>query len=189
MFRAFKRLFIWLGLMAEKATENRRHQPSRGRARHPRCAGESRPGQHGQRPSRRPGGHVERSNQAPEPAEAGDPGPAPGRRRANDEDNGAHYAEELANIEQDIADNDTQLQGLEQLYQQNKEIIAQSLREVQKFQREFETLKTRVAVGKNLDGLATLMKAASANSRAWSAANSARAWINSASPPPVAKAR
>jgi hypothetical protein len=77
---------------------------------------------------------------------------------ANDEDNGAHYAEELANIDQDIADNQAQLDGLEQLYKQNTEIIANSLREVQKFQREFETLKSRVAVSKSLEGLATMMK-------------------------------
>src|SRR5690349_25031089 len=62
---------------------------------------------------------------------------------ANDEANGAHYAEELAAMEGELNDNKTQLQNLEELYQQNTQIIAQSLREIQRFQREFETVKAR----------------------------------------------
>jgi putative sterol carrier protein len=77
---------------------------------------------------------------------------------ANDEANGAHYAEQLAELEQDVEDNKRQLQGLEELYQQNTQIIAQSLREIQKFQRDFEQVKARVAVGRSLENLATLMK-------------------------------
>ena len=77
---------------------------------------------------------------------------------ANDEANGAHYAEELATIEQDLADNKTQLDSLEQLYRQNTEIIAQSLREIQKFQREFEAVKAKVAIGRSLENLAGMMK-------------------------------
>jgi hypothetical protein len=77
---------------------------------------------------------------------------------ANDEANGAAYAEQLADLEQDIADNDGQVKNLEGLYQQNKEIVAQSLREIQKFQREFEAVKAKVAVGKSLESLAGMMK-------------------------------
>jgi chromosome segregation ATPase len=77
---------------------------------------------------------------------------------AGDEANGAHYAEELAALEQDIADNKAQLDSLEQLYQQNTEIIAQSLREIQKFQREFEAVKAKVAIGRSLENLAGMMK-------------------------------
>ena len=77
---------------------------------------------------------------------------------ANDEANGAHYAEELATIESDLAENQAQLKNLEDLYQQNTTIIANSLREIQKFQREFEAVKARVAVGRNLEQLAGLMK-------------------------------
>src|SRR6185369_3247032 len=51
-----------------------------------------------------------------------------------------------------------QLDSLEQLYQQNTQIIAQSLREIQKFQREFETVKARVAIGRSLENLAGMMK-------------------------------
>ncbi len=77
---------------------------------------------------------------------------------ANDEANGAHYAEQLADMEQDLNDNVAQLKSLEDLYQQNTQIIAQSLREIQKFQRDFEQVKVRVAVGRNLEQLAGLMK-------------------------------
>ena len=77
---------------------------------------------------------------------------------ANDEANGAHYAEELATLEQDLKDNEAQRDSLEQLYQQNTEIIAQSLREIQKFQREFEAVKAKVAIGRSLENLAGMMK-------------------------------
>ena len=68
------------------------------------------------------------------------------------------YAEELANMEQELAENTEQVNNLEALYKQNTEIVAQSLREIQKFQRDFEQLKSRVAVGRSLEGLATMMK-------------------------------
>jgi DNA repair exonuclease SbcCD ATPase subunit len=77
---------------------------------------------------------------------------------ANDEANGAHYAEELAALEQDLAENKSQMENLEQLYQQNTQIIAQSLREIQKFQREFEAVKAKVAIGRSLENLAGMMK-------------------------------
>ncbi|HBA85236.1 MAG TPA: hypothetical protein DCZ95_14200 [Verrucomicrobia bacterium] len=77
---------------------------------------------------------------------------------ASDMENGAHYAEQLADMEQDIDDNNAQLQNLEELYKQNTQIIAQSIREVQKFQMEFEQVKVRVAVGRSLENLAGLMK-------------------------------
>jgi chromosome segregation ATPase len=77
---------------------------------------------------------------------------------ANDEANGAHYAEELGALEQDLADNKSQLDSLEQLYQQNTQIIAQSIREIQKFQTEFEAVKTKVAIGRSLENLAGMMK-------------------------------
>jgi len=76
----------------------------------------------------------------------------------NDEGNGAHYAEELANLESEINENTAQLNNLEELYQQNTRVIAQSLREIQKFQREFEAVKAKVAIGRSLENLATMMK-------------------------------
>ena len=158
MFRAFKRLFIWLGLMAEKATETdaineavveRGIRDSRDKADKAHYANGQLAGQIAMLKDQ-----IKRQTRSKEEIQ----GLLQAAVAANDEDNGAHYAEELATAEQEIADNEAQLQGLETLYQQNTEIIAQSIREVQKFQREFETLKTRVAVGKSLDNLATLMK-------------------------------
>jgi hypothetical protein len=77
---------------------------------------------------------------------------------ANDEANGAHYAEELATVEGDLNENKAQADNLEQLYQQNTAIIAESLREIQRFQREFEAVKAKVAIGRSLDSLAGMMK-------------------------------
>jgi hypothetical protein len=158
MFRAIKRIFIWLGLMAEKATETdsinqavveRGIRDAKLKADQAHTANGQLAGQVAMlkdqvKRQQRQRGEIQGLLQA--------------AAASNDEDNGAHYAEELANIDQDIADNQAQLDGLEQLYKQNTEIIANSLREVQKFQREFETLKSRVAVSKSLDGLATMMK-------------------------------
>jgi len=113
MFRAFKRVFIWLGLMAEQATE------------------------------------TDAINQAVVER---------GIRDSKVKADKAHYAEELATMESDINENKAQLDSLEQLYKQNTEIIAQSLREIQKFQREFESVKAKVAIGRSLEGLAGMMK-------------------------------
>ena len=158
MFRAFKRIFIWLGLMAEKATETdsiNQAVVERG-IRDAKLKADQAPTATGQlagqvamlkdqvKRQQRQRGEIQGLLQA--------------AAASNDEDNGAHYAEELANIDQDIADNQAQLDGLEQLYKQNTEIIAQSLREIQKFQREFEAVKARVAVGRSLENLAGMMK-------------------------------
>ena len=77
---------------------------------------------------------------------------------ANDDANGAHYAEELATLDADLTDNKSQADSLEELYKQNTNIIAESLREIQRFQREFETVKARVAIGRSLESLAGMMK-------------------------------
>ena len=78
--------------------------------------------------------------------------------KTNDEANGALYAEQLATLDEDIADRQSQLDNLAQLYQQNTAIIANSLREIQKFQMDFEAVKAKVAVGRSLNELAGLMK-------------------------------
>ena len=158
MFRAIKRIFIWLGLMAEKATETdainqavveRGIRDAKVKADQAHTANGQLAGQVAMLKDQ-----IKRQNRQRGEIQ----GLLQAAAAANDEDNGAHYAEELANLDQDIADNQAQLDGLEQLYKQNTEIIANSLREVQKFQREFETLKSRVAVSKSLEGLATMMK-------------------------------
>lgn len=158
MFRAFKRIFIWLGLMAEKATENdainmavveRGIRDSKARADKAGYA-------NGQLAAQSALLKEQIKKQVRQREEL--TGLLQAAVAANDESNGAHYAEELAQIEADIADNEAQLSNLEALYKQNIEIVAQSLKEIQKFEREFEQTKARVAVSRQLEGLATLMK-------------------------------
>ncbi|MEO6182985.1 MAG: hypothetical protein ABIP71_07815 [Verrucomicrobiota bacterium] len=158
MFRAFKRIFIWLGLMAEQATETdainqamveRGIRDSKAKADKAHYANGQLAGQVALLKDQ-----IKRQERQREDLQ----GMLQAAAAANDEGNGAHYAEELATLEQDLNDNKAQLNTLEQLYQQNTQVIAQSLREIQKFQREFETVKTKVAIGRSLENLAGLMK-------------------------------
>jgi hypothetical protein len=158
MFRAIKRVFIWFGLMAEKATETdaineavveRGIRDSKAKADKAHYANGQLAGQIALLKDQ-----IKRQERQREDLQ----GMLQAAAAANDEANGAHYAEELATLEQDLADNKSQADSLEQLYQQNTEIIAQSLREIQKFQREFESVKAKVAIGRSLEGLAGMMK-------------------------------
>ena len=158
MFRAIKRLFIWMGLMAEKATENdainqavveRGIRDSKAKADKAHYANGQLAGQVALLKDQ-----IKRQQRQRDELQ----GLLQAAIAANDEENGGHYAEELATLEQELNDNTAQLNSLEQLYQQNTQIIAQSLREIQKFQREFEAVKARVAVGRSLENLATMMK-------------------------------
>ena len=158
MFRAIKRIFIWMGLMAEKATETdainqavveRGIRDARTKADKAHYANGQLAGQVALLRDQ-----VKREERKRDELQ----GMLAAAAAANDEANGAHYAEELATLEQDLKDNVAQLESLEQLYQQNTEIIAQSLREIQRFQREFEATKARVAIGRSLENLAGMMK-------------------------------
>ena len=158
MFRAIKRVFIWLGLMAEKATETdainqavveRGIRDSKLKADKAHFANGQLAGQIALLKDQ-----VKRQDRQREDLQ----GMLQAAAAANDEANGAHYAEELATLEQDLNENKAQLDSLDQLYKQNTEIIAQSLREIQKFQREFESVKAKVAIGRSLESLAGMMK-------------------------------
>lgn len=158
MFRAIKRVFIWLGLMAEKATETdaineavieRGIRDSKAKADKAHYANGQLAGQIALLKDQ-----LKRQQRQRDELQ----GLLQAAAAANDEENGAHYAEELATVEQDLNENSAQMKNLEDLYQQNTQIIAQSLREIQKFQREFETVKARVAVGRSLENLASMMK-------------------------------
>jgi len=158
MFRAIKRLFIWLGLAAEKATETdaineavveRGIRDSKAKADKAHYANGQLAGQIVLLKDQ-----IKRQQRQREDLQ----GVLQAAAAANDTGNGAHYAEQLADVENDLKDNQAQLESLEQLYQQNTQIIAQSLREIQKFQRDFETVKARVAIGRSLENLAGLMK-------------------------------
>jgi len=158
MFRAIKRLFIWMGLMAEKATET----DAINQAVVERGIRDSK--------AKADKAHYANGQLAGQIALLRDQIKRQDRQRtelqsllqaaaaANDSANGAHYAEELATCEQDLNENKSQADSLEQLYKQNTEIIAESLREIQRFQREFESVKAKVAIGRSLEGLATMMK-------------------------------
>ena len=158
MFRAIKRVFIWLGLMAEQATETdainqavveRGIRDAKVRADKAHYANGQLAGQVALLKDQ-----VKRQERQREDLQS----MLQAAAAANDEANGAHYADELATLEQDLKDNQVQLESLEQLYQQNTEIIAESLRQIQKFQREFEATKARVAIGRSLENLAGMMK-------------------------------
>jgi hypothetical protein len=158
MFRAIKRVFIWLGLMAEQATENdainqavieRGIRDSKVKADKAHYANGQLAGQVSLLRDQ-----LKRQERQRDELQ----GMLQAAAAANDEANGAHYAEELATVEQDINDNKAQLESLEQLYKQNTEIIAQSLREIQKFQREFEAVKAKAAIGRSLENLSGMMK-------------------------------
>lgn len=157
-FRAFKRVFIWLGLAAEQATETdaiNQAVVERG-IRDAKAKAENAHYANGQLAGQIALLKDQVKRQERQRAEL--QGMLQAAAAANDEANGAHFAEELAALETDIAENHAQLEGLEQLYKQNTEIIANSLREIQRFQREFESVKAKVAVGRSLENLAGLMK-------------------------------
>jgi hypothetical protein len=158
MFRALKRLFIWLGLSAEQATETdainqavveRGIRDAKAKADKAHYANGQLAGQISLLKDQ-----IKRQERQRDDLQ----GLLQAAAAANDEANGAHYAEELATVEAELADNKSQFENLEQLYQQNTQIIAQSLREVQKFQREFESVKAKVAIGRSLENLAGMMK-------------------------------
>jgi hypothetical protein len=157
-FRAFKRVFIWLGLAAEQATETdainqavveRGIRDAKAKADKAHYANGQLAGQISLLKDQ-----VKRQQRQRTELQ----GLLQAAAAANDEVNGAHFADELAALEQDIIENEAQLQNLEELYKQNTAIIANSLREIQKFQREFEAVKAKVAVGRSLENLAGMMK-------------------------------
>lgn len=157
-FNAIRRVFVWLGLAAEKATETdaineavveRGIRDAKVKADKAHYANGQLAGQIALLKDQLKRQERQRTETQ---------GLLQAAAASNDEVNGAHFAEELAGIESELAENRSQLENLEQLYQQNTQIIANSLREIQKFQREFEATKARVAVGRSMEQLSTLMK-------------------------------
>ncbi len=158
MFRAIKRLFIWLGLMAEKATETdainqavveRGIRDSKAKADKAHYANGQLAGQIALLKDQ-----IKRQERQRDELQS----LLQAAAAANDDANGAHYAEELATLEGDLKDNQSQADTLEALYKQNTSIIAESLREIQRFQREFEAVKAKVAIGRSLENLSGMMK-------------------------------
>src|SRR4029079_18870786 len=130
MFRAIKRLFIWMGLMAEKATETdaineavveRVIRDSKAKADKAHYANGQLAGQIALLKDQ-----IKRQDRQRSELQS----LCQAAAAANDEANGAHYAEELATLESDLNDNKAQADNLEQLYKQNTEIIAESRRAI-----------------------------------------------------------
>lgn len=78
--------------------------------------------------------------------------------KQGDEANGAIYAEQLADLDSDLATNNEQLKSLNEAYNTNTQIIAESIRQVQKLQSDFVALRARVKVSRNMEQLASMMK-------------------------------
>jgi phage shock protein A len=157
-FNAFRRVFVWLGLMAEQATETdainqamveRGIRDAKTKADKAHYANGQLAGQIALLKDQ-----VKREERQKAELE----GLLQAAVAANDEANGAQFAEQLGSIDAELADNRAQLQQLEEMYAQNTQIIAQSLREIQKFERDFEQLKVKVAMGRSMENLAGLMK-------------------------------
>ena len=158
MFNAIKRLFIYLGLMAEKATETQAIDEAQ----------------------------VERSIRD-QRAKAAAASKANGDLKAqaillkqtirdqtnetnrltgmlqiaaqqNDTENGATYAEQLDTLQQELDTNKERLNQLDAIYEQNNQIIATSLKEIERVQRDFIALKARVKVSQNMVHLSELIK-------------------------------
>ena len=158
MFRAIKRFFIWLGVVAERASETDaineaiverdiRNQKEKADAAHT-ANGRLQATILSLRDQ------VRRQNAKQQELKY----MIDNAVKINDEANGSIYAEELANLETDINDNTVQLQQLEETYKTNTEVIAECIRQLQKSQREFEQLKAKVAISRNMEGLAKMMK-------------------------------
>ncbi|MEO8352034.1 MAG: hypothetical protein ABI680_09900 [Chthoniobacteraceae bacterium] len=158
MFRAIKRIFIYLGLMAEKATEGDAINSAvvEDGIRDAKARAEKASYANGQLAAQSVLLKEQLKKQERKKEEL--MGLLQAAAAANDEENGSHYAEGLAQMEQDVADNRAQLENLENLYQQNTGIIANSIRDIQQFEREFEATKARVAVSRHLESLSGLMK-------------------------------
>src|SRR5215213_2888309 len=114
MFRAIKRIFIWMGLMAEKATETdainqavveRGIRDSKAKADKAHYANGQLAGQISLLKDQ-----IKRQQRQREDLQ----GMLQAAAAVNDEANGAHYAEELATLEADLNENEAQAKNLEE---------------------------------------------------------------------------
>jgi hypothetical protein len=154
MFRALKRLFVALGFWAESATETQaideaviqsgiRDQQAKAAA------------------ANKANGDLQTSiillrNQIHEEEvrAAGLTAQLQLAAEQNNESEGAALAEQLDVLNHEIQTNKEQLVSLDAVYQQNLEIIANALREVQTLQQQFVALRAQVKSSQSLKGLA-----------------------------------
>jgi hypothetical protein len=156
--RALHRLLIWLGLTAEKATETdaineavveRGIRDSRAKADKAHQAN----GQIAAQISLLTGQYKLQEGKRDDMQSL-----LQAAARANDSVNGASYADQLATIEEGLNQSHEQIATLTSLYNQNTQIIANSLRAIQQSTIEFENLKAKVQVSRSLEQLSGLMK-------------------------------
>lgn len=157
--RAFKRFFVWIGVLVDNATDTDAINMANVEA--------------GIRTSKQKADDAHRANgklagqiallkeqiARQEREKENLEGLVLAAANQNDETNGAVYAEQLASLETDLGENKAQLQNLETWYEQNTQAIAESIRQIRSFQQEFERTKVRVALSRSQEGLAEMMKA------------------------------
>lgn len=159
MFRAFKRVFVWLGFAIEDATQSDALDEATIQSEINKSKQKA---NQAQTENGRLAGNIamlkDQISQQKREEE---------RLRSlvqlaineNDVTNGPMYAESLANLKTDLANNEVQLQKLEAWYKNNVDIIAESLRQVMKFQQDFEQLKIRVKLSRSQQAIAEMIKA------------------------------
>lgn len=158
MFKSLRRLFVYLGLLAEKATETEAIDEAmieRG-IRDQRAKAEAANTANGQmkaqiimlkdqiRDDQRQVAEYTAQLQL--------------AAQTNDELNGAHFAELLDNIQETLRRNNEQLAQYNTVYATNVQVIAASLKEIERYQREFVMMKSRVKASEMQRGLADLVK-------------------------------
>lgn len=158
IFRAIKRIFVFLGLMVEKSTENEAIDEAmieRG-IRDQRAKADSANTANGQMKTQMI--LLKEQIRAEERQAAEYTAALTLAAQTNNENDGAHYAELLDNVNQEMSRNKEQMAQYEVVYKNNVQIIANSLKEVERYQREFEMMKARVKASETQRGLAELVK-------------------------------
>ncbi|MEI6032750.1 MAG: hypothetical protein WCS65_00540 [Verrucomicrobiae bacterium] len=158
MFNALKRLFVYLGLMMEKSTETQAIDEAvieRG-IRDQRAKADAANTANGQMKTQMILLKEQIRNEERQVAEY--TAQLKLAAQTNDELNGAHFAELLDNVQQEILRNKEQMEQYDVVYKNNVQIIANSLKEIERYQREFEMMKARVKTSEAQKGLAELVK-------------------------------
>jgi phage shock protein A len=74
--------------------------------------------------------------------------------RRNDEVNGPSYANSIAKLTNEIADNELQMQTLSDGYKENTKLIAEQTKQIQKDLQDYTQLKAKVAISATLEAAA-----------------------------------
>lgn len=80
--------------------------------------------------------------------------------KKNDEVNGAHFAEQLADLDTDLKDNNDQLTAMLAAADQNTEIMAETHRQIRKYEADFNRYKAKVAMSSQMVAMNEMLKSA-----------------------------